>query len=35
VRPVVARTMPLDDAREAYDLLAADAVFGTVVLDLT
>jgi NADPH:quinone reductase len=35
VRPVVARTLPLDDAREAYDLLAADAVFGKVVLDLT
>ena len=35
VRPVIARTLPLDDAREAYDLLAADAVFGTIVLDLT
>jgi putative PIG3 family NAD(P)H quinone oxidoreductase len=35
VKPVIARTMPLDDAREAYDLLAADAVFGTIVLDLT
>ena len=35
VTPVVARTMALDDAREAYDLLAADAVFGTIVLDLT
>ena len=33
--PVIARTLPLDDAREAYDLLAADAVFGTIVLDLT
>ncbi len=35
VHPVVARTVPLDGAREAYDLLAADAVFGTIVLDLT
>jgi NADPH2:quinone reductase len=35
VRPVVARTMPLDDAPAAYDLLASDAVFGTIVLDLT
>ena len=33
--PVIARTLPLDDAREAYDLLAADAVFGSLVLDLT
>jgi putative PIG3 family NAD(P)H quinone oxidoreductase len=33
--PVVARTFPLAEAREAYDLLAADAVFGTIVLDLT
>jgi putative PIG3 family NAD(P)H quinone oxidoreductase len=35
VAPVVARTFPLAEAREAYDLLAADAVFGTIVLDLT
>lgn len=35
VAPVVARTFALADAREAYDLLAADAVFGTIVLDLT
>jgi NADPH:quinone reductase-like Zn-dependent oxidoreductase len=35
VRPVIARRMPLDDAVEAYDLLASDAVFGTIVLDLT
>jgi NADPH:quinone reductase len=35
IAPVVARTFPLGDAREAYDLLAADAVFGTIVLDLT
>ena len=35
VAPVVARTLPLADAQEAYDLLAADAVFGTIVLDLT
>jgi putative PIG3 family NAD(P)H quinone oxidoreductase len=35
VTPVVARTMPLDDAPAAYDLLASDAVFGKIVLDLT
>ena len=35
VRPVIARTLSLDGAGEAYDLLAADAVFGTIVLDLT
>ena len=35
VRPVVARTMPLDDAPAAYDLLASHAVFGPIVLDLT
>ncbi len=35
LRPVIARTFPLDDAPEAYDLLAADAVFGKIVLDLT
>ncbi len=35
VVPVVARTFPLDDASEAYDLLASDAVFGKIVLDLT
>ena len=35
VVPVVARTFPLDDAAEAYDLLASDAVFGKIVLDLT
>ena len=35
VQPVVARTFPLDDAAEAYDLLASDAVFGKIVLDLT
>ena len=34
VVPVVARTFPLDDAAEAYDLLASDAVFGKIVLDL-
>jgi NADPH:quinone reductase-like Zn-dependent oxidoreductase len=33
--PVVARTYPLDRAAEAYDLLAADAVFGKIVLDFT
>jgi NADPH2:quinone reductase len=35
VVPVVARTFPLDDGPEAYELLAADAVFGGIVLDLT
>jgi NADPH:quinone reductase-like Zn-dependent oxidoreductase len=35
VTPVIARTFPLDGASEAYDLLAADAVFGKIVLDLT
>jgi putative PIG3 family NAD(P)H quinone oxidoreductase len=35
VAPVVARTFPLHRAPEAYDLLAADAVFGKIVLDLT
>jgi len=35
VRPVIARTMPLDDAPAAYDLLASDAVFGGIVLDLS
>lgn len=34
VAPVIARTFALDDGREAYDLLAADAVFGKIVLDL-
>ena len=32
VVPVIARTFALDDAHEAYDLLAADAVFGKIVL---
>jgi putative PIG3 family NAD(P)H quinone oxidoreductase len=35
VEPVIARTLPLENVGEAYDLLAADAVFGKVVLDLT
>jgi NADPH:quinone reductase-like Zn-dependent oxidoreductase len=35
IAPVIARTFPLAEAREAYDLLAADAVFGTIVLDVT
>ena len=34
VAPVVARTFPLDEAAEAYELLAADAVFGKIVLDI-
>jgi putative PIG3 family NAD(P)H quinone oxidoreductase len=35
IAPVIARTFPLEAAREGYDLLAADAVFGKIVLDLT
>ena len=35
VAPVIARTFALDDAREAYDTLAANTVFGKIVLDLT
>jgi NADPH:quinone reductase-like Zn-dependent oxidoreductase len=35
VVPVVARTFPLDEGPAAYELLAADAVFGGIVLDLT
>jgi putative PIG3 family NAD(P)H quinone oxidoreductase len=35
VVPVVARTMRLDDAPDAYDLLASDAVFGGIVLDMS
>src|SRR5436190_1386477 len=34
VRPVIARTFPLDAAAEAYETLAADGVFGKLVLDL-
>ena len=34
VGPVIARTFTLDDADAAYELLAADAVFGKIVLDL-
>lgn len=33
IRPVVARTLPLADAQDAYELLAADAVFGKIVLE--
>jgi NADPH2:quinone reductase len=35
ITPVVARTMPLEDAAAAYELLASDSVFGGIVLDLT
>jgi NADPH:quinone reductase len=35
VAPVVASTLPLERADEAYDLLAADAVFGKVILALS
>jgi putative PIG3 family NAD(P)H quinone oxidoreductase len=34
VRPVVAETFPLEAATDAYETLAADAVFGKIVLDL-
>ena len=34
IAPVVTRTFPLDGAAEAYDLLASNAVFGKIVLDL-
>jgi putative PIG3 family NAD(P)H quinone oxidoreductase len=33
--PVIGRTFPLAEAPTAYDLLAADGVFGSIVLDLT
>jgi NADPH:quinone reductase-like Zn-dependent oxidoreductase len=33
--PVVSRVVPFADASAAYDLLASDAVFGGIVLDLT
>jgi putative PIG3 family NAD(P)H quinone oxidoreductase len=32
VAPIVTRTFPLDGARDAYDLLARDGVFGKIVL---
>jgi putative PIG3 family NAD(P)H quinone oxidoreductase len=35
VAPVVGRTFPLADASAAYELLASDAVFGSIVLDCT
>jgi NADPH:quinone reductase-like Zn-dependent oxidoreductase len=35
VVPVIARTLPLDEGPAAYDLLASDAVFGGIVLDMT
>ncbi len=35
ITPVVARVVPLADARAAYDLLASDAIFGGIVLDTT
>ena len=33
--PVIARTVPLDEGPAAYDLLASDALFGGIVLDIT
>jgi putative PIG3 family NAD(P)H quinone oxidoreductase len=35
IAPVVAETFPLESGARAYDLLAADGVFGKLVLDLT
>jgi NADPH:quinone reductase len=35
IAPVLARTFPLDGASDAYDLLASNAVFGKIVLDLS
>ena len=35
LRPIVGRTFPLADAAAAYELLAADGVFGSIVLDCT
>jgi NADPH2:quinone reductase len=34
IRPVIEEVLPLAEAERAYDLLAADATFGKVVLDL-
>ncbi len=35
LQPVIARTLPLDEGPAAYELLASDAVFGGIVLDMT
>ena len=35
VQPVIARRLPLEQGPDAYELLASDAVFGGIVLDLT
>ena len=35
VEPVIARTLPLEEGPDAYELLASDAVFGGIVLDAT
>jgi NADPH:quinone reductase len=35
VRAVIARTLPLGDGPDAYELLASDSVFGGIVLDAT
>jgi len=35
VRPIVARTYPLDDAAAAYEAIAGDEVFGKIVLECT
>jgi putative PIG3 family NAD(P)H quinone oxidoreductase len=35
LQPVIARTLPLEQGPEAYELLASDSVFGGIVLDAT
>jgi putative PIG3 family NAD(P)H quinone oxidoreductase len=35
VAPVIGQTVPLERAEEGYELLAADAVFGKIVIDLS
>jgi NADPH:quinone reductase-like Zn-dependent oxidoreductase len=35
VRPIVDAVLPLDEAERAYELMATDALFGKVVLDLS
>jgi NADPH:quinone reductase-like Zn-dependent oxidoreductase len=35
VSPVVERVLPLDQAADAYDLVASDTTFGKVILDCT
>jgi NADPH2:quinone reductase len=35
IRPVVEAVVPLDDAAQAYEMLASDGTFGKVILDLS